>query len=170
MSEPSSAERDREGQRSLLEKVLTVITDVRPGEGVTVVLMALNLFLVLTAYYMLKTIREALILTEGGAAVKTYSSAGQAVLLLFLVPAFGILASRVNRVMLLRAVTFFFVANIIIFFLAGVGGLHVGVPLFIWVGIFNVMTRSSCARATCSPRASCSWASGSPSPSPPSRP
>ena len=51
--------------------------------------MGLNLFLVLTAYYMLKTIREALILTEGGAAVKTYSSAGQAVLLLVLVPAFG---------------------------------------------------------------------------------
>jgi AAA family ATP:ADP antiporter len=112
---------------------------VRPGEGVTVVLMALNLFLVLTAYYMLKTIREALILTEGGAAVKTYSSAGQALLLLGLVPAFGALASRVKRVLLLRAVTLFFIANVVLFFLAGVGGLHVGVPFFIWVGIFNVM-------------------------------
>ena len=35
---------------------------------------------------MLKTIREPLILSEGGAAVKTYSSAGQALLLLVLVP------------------------------------------------------------------------------------
>jgi AAA family ATP:ADP antiporter len=135
MSEPS-ADPDRP---SVLEKVLRVITEVHPGEGVTVVLMAFNLFLVLTAYYMLKTIREALILTEGGAAVKTYSSAGQALLLLGLVPAFGALASRVKRVVLLRVVTLFFMANIVLFFLAGVGGLHVGVPFFIWVGIFNVM-------------------------------
>jgi AAA family ATP:ADP antiporter len=137
--EPSTDAPDRGGTPSLLEKALRVITDVRPGEGVTVVLMGLNLFLVLTAYYMLKTIREALILTEGGAAVKTYSSAGQAVLLLVLVPAFGILASRVSRVKLLRAVTLFFVANIVLFFLAGLARLHVGVPFFIWVGIFNVM-------------------------------
>jgi ATP:ADP antiporter, AAA family len=139
MSEPSTEDRDREGQPTLLERALRVVTDVHPGEGVTVVLMAFNLFLVLTAYYMLKTIREALILTEGGAAVKTYSSAGQALLLLGLVPAFGVLASRVRRVMLLRAVTLFFIANVILFFLAGVSGLHVGVPFFIWVGIFNVM-------------------------------
>jgi AAA family ATP:ADP antiporter len=139
MSEPSDAAEDREGTPSLLEKALRVITDVRAGEGVTVVLMALNLFLVLTAYYMLKTIREALILTEGGAAVKTYSSAGQALLLLGLVPAFGVLASRVTRVLLLRAVTLFFVANIVLFFMAGLARLHVGIPFFIWVGIFNVM-------------------------------
>ena len=46
---------------------------------------------------MLKTAREVFILTEGGAEVKSYSSAGQAVLLLFLVPAYGAIASRVNR-------------------------------------------------------------------------
>ncbi len=138
MSEPTG-ERAREGQPTLVEKALRVITDVRPGEGMTVLLLALNLFLVLTAYYMLKTIREALILTEGGAAVKTYSSAGQALLLLGLVPAFGVLASRVKRVLLLRAVTLFFVANIVLFFMAGVARIHVGVPFFIWVGIFNVM-------------------------------
>ena len=101
--------------------------------------MALNLFLVLTAYYMLKTIREALILTEGGAAVKAYSSAGQAVLLLLLVPAFGAFASRVNRVLLLRGVNLFFVSNIVLFFILGRAGVHLGVPFFIWVGIFNVM-------------------------------
>ncbi|HET9316406.1 MAG TPA: translocase [Vicinamibacteria bacterium] len=139
MSERPDAGPDGDGRLTFLERVLRIITEVHPGEGVTVVLMALNLFLVLTAYYMLKTIREALILTEGGAAVKTYSAAGQALLLLVLVPAFGVLASRVRRVMLLRAVTLFFVANIVLFFLAGISGLHVGVPFFVWVGIFNVM-------------------------------
>lgn len=124
---------------SLLEKALRVITEVRPGEGTTVVLMGFNLFLVLTSYYMLKTIREALILSEGGAEVKTYSSAGQALLLLVLVPAFGAFASRVSRVKLLRGVTLFFVANIVLFFVAGLAKLHVGVAFFVWVGIFNVM-------------------------------
>jgi AAA family ATP:ADP antiporter len=139
MTEPSAKGEDPGAPPSLLERALRVITDVHAGEGVTVVLMGFNLFLVLTSYYMLKTIREALILSEGGAASKTYSSAGQAVLLLFLVPAFGALASRVRRVLLLRAVTLFFVANIVLFFLAGLARLHVGVPFFIWVGIFNVM-------------------------------
>jgi hypothetical protein len=125
--------------RSLLERTLGLIAEVRAGEGVTVLLMALNLFLVLTSYYMLKTIREALILTEGGAAVKTYSSAGQALLLLLLVPAFGAFASRVNRARLLRGVTLFFVANVVVFLVVGRGGVHVAVPFFIWVGIFNVM-------------------------------
>src|SRR5262245_27628458 len=139
MTEPSAKGEEPGGTPSLLERALRVITDVHAGEGTTVLLMALNLFLVLTSYYMLKTIREALILSEGSAAVKTYSSAGQAVLLLFLVPAFGALASRVRRVMLLRFVTLFFVANILLFFVAGVARLHVGVPFFVWVGIFNVM-------------------------------
>ena len=126
-------------RRSLLERTLGLIAEVRAGEGVTVLLMAFNLFLVLTSYYMLKTIREALILTEGGAAVKTYSSAGQALLLLLLVPAFGAFASQVNRARLLRGVTLFFVANVVVFLVVGRGGVHVAVPFFIWVGIFNVM-------------------------------
>jgi len=97
---------------------------------------------VLAAYYMLKTVRESLILTDGGAAVKAYSSAGQAFLLLGLVPAFGAFASRVNRIRLVGWVTLFFVSNILLFFAAGRLGLHVAVPYFLWVGIFNVMVIS----------------------------
>ena len=69
----------------------------------------------LAAYYMLKTAREVFILSEGGAEVKSYSSAGQALLLLILVPAYGAFASRVNRVQLVRWVTLFFVANLALF-------------------------------------------------------
>ena len=68
--------------KSRLEKFLSHLADVRGGEGVGVLLLALNLFLLLAAYYLLKTVREALILTEGGAEVKSYSAAGQAILLL----------------------------------------------------------------------------------------
>ncbi|HVQ28114.1 MAG TPA: Npt1/Npt2 family nucleotide transporter [Vicinamibacteria bacterium] len=129
-------------ERSLVERLLRPVADVRAGEGAVVLLMALNLFLVLSAYYMLKTVREALILTEASAADKTALAAVQAVLLIFLVPAFGAFASRVNRLKLLTWVTVFFVTNIVVFFLFGRTGAHLGVVFFIWVGIFNVMAIS----------------------------
>jgi AAA family ATP:ADP antiporter len=122
-----------------LERALSPIADVHPGETGSVLLMALIMFLVLGAYYMLKTAREVFILSEGGAAVKSYSAAGQAVLLLFLVPAYGAFASRVNRTRLVRLVTLFFVFNIALFYVATGGGLQIGIPYFLWVGIFNVM-------------------------------
>ena len=101
--------------------------------------MTLTMFLILAAYYMLKTAREVFILSEGGAEVKSYSSAGQALLLLALVPAYGAFASRVNRVQLIQWVTLFFIMNVGLFLLALQAGLRVGIVYFLWVGIFNVM-------------------------------
>ena len=101
--------------RSRLERLLAHLADVRAGEGVGALMLAFNLFLLLGAYYMLKTAREALILTQGGAEVKSYSSAGQAMLLLAIVPLFGVFASRVNRVRLVTGVMLFFASNLAIF-------------------------------------------------------
>jgi AAA family ATP:ADP antiporter len=134
MSEPHARPVQGLGQR-----LLRPIADVHPGEASQALLLALNLFLVLAAYYMLKTVRESLILTQGGAAVKAYSAAGQAILLIGLVPAFGAFASRVNRIQLVRWVTLFFASNILVFVLANRLGLQIAVPYFLWVGIFNVM-------------------------------
>ena len=132
---PSGTERPK----ALVERLLAPIADVHRGEAASVLLMTLLMFLVLGAYYMLKTAREVFILTEGGAEVKSYSSAGQAILLLFLVPAYGAFASRVNRVRLVRWVTLFFASNIVLFIFAVRAGLHVGIVYFLWVGIFNLM-------------------------------
>jgi AAA family ATP:ADP antiporter len=101
--------------------------------------MALLMFLVLAAYYLLKTAREVFILTEGGAAVKSYSSAGQALLLLGVVPAYAAFASRVNRGRLVTLVTLFFASNLVLFILATAAGMKVGIVFFLWIGIFNVM-------------------------------
>ena len=125
--------------RSRLESLLSHFADVRGGEGVGVLLMALNLFLLLCAYYLLKTAREVLILTQGGAEVKSYSSAGQAALLLVVVPLFGAIASRVNRVRLVTGVTLFFASNLAVFVLLGKAGFREGVAFFLWVGVFNVL-------------------------------
>jgi AAA family ATP:ADP antiporter len=125
--------------RSRLESFLSHFADVRAGEGVGVLLMALNLFLLLGAYYLLKTVREVLILTQGGAEVKSYSSAGQAALLLVIVPLFGVLASRVNRVRLVTGITLFFASNLALFIFLGKTGMREGIAFFLWVGVFNVL-------------------------------
>jgi len=126
-------------QKALIEWVLSPIAEVHRDEVGRALLMTLLMFMVLGAYYELKTAREAFLLSQDGAEVKSYSSAGQALLLLFLVPAYGAFASRVDRGNLIRWVTLFFVANIALFVLAVEAGLQIGVVYFLWVGIFNVM-------------------------------
>jgi AAA family ATP:ADP antiporter len=123
----------------VLDRVLRPFTDVRPGEGATALLLALNVFLLLACYYFIKPVREALILAGEGAEVKSYAAAGQAVLLLGLVPAYGLLADRLPRRGLLNAVTAFFVACLVVFYALTQAGVPVGVPFFLWVGIFNLM-------------------------------
>jgi len=123
-----------------LDRLLSPFADVRDGEARGALLLALNAFLLLAAYYVIKPVREALILTGGGAEVKSYSSAGQALLLLFLIPAYGRFASRVSRVGLITWVTLFFISNLIVFYALGVAKTPLlGVAFFLWVGIFNVM-------------------------------
>jgi AAA family ATP:ADP antiporter len=125
-------------RKSIPERALSVLTDVRTGEGAGVLLLGLNVFLLLGSYYLIKTVREALILSEGGAEVKTYAAAGQALLLLAIVPAYGAFASRVNRIRLITWVTLVFVANLLLFYAFGVWGAREGIVFFLWVGIFNV--------------------------------
>ena len=48
-----------------LERFLNLFTVVRPGEARTALLLGANVFLILMSYYILKTVREALILGGG---------------------------------------------------------------------------------------------------------
>ncbi len=56
-----------EPPKNALERLLSIFADVRAGEGVGVVLLTLNVFLLLAGYYLLKPARDGLILTEGSA-------------------------------------------------------------------------------------------------------
>jgi AAA family ATP:ADP antiporter len=130
---------DSAPSKGLIERLLAPIAEVQPGEAVGVLLLTAAMFFLLSGYYLLKTAREIFILSEGGAEVKSYASAGQAVLLLILVPAYGAFASRVNRVQLVTWIPLFFAANVLLFVIAVRNGLQVGIVYFLWVGIFNVM-------------------------------
>ena len=135
----SSAETADSGRKNLAERGLSVLAEVRAGEGAGVLLLSLNIFLLLLAYYLIRPVRDALILAEGGAEVKSYAAAGQALLLLAVVPAYGAFASRVNRIRLITWVTLFFASHLVAFYAFGAAGVHEGVVFYLWVGIFNVL-------------------------------
>ncbi len=126
-------------RKSLLDRSLNLFAPVMGGEGGTVLLMALNVFLLLTAYYIIKPVREALILAEWGAETKIYASAGQALLLLGVIPLYSRLADRMNVRRLIATVLVFFAACLVGFYLLAMAKVPLGIPFYLWVGIFNMM-------------------------------
>ncbi len=126
------------GRLTLLDKALRIFADVHGGESSTALLLTLNVFLLLTAYYILKVAREPLILSEGGAEIKAYSSVAQSILLVPATLGYSALASRVGRMALSTWVTIFFSGCLVVFWFLGSTGVPIGIPFFWWVGIFNV--------------------------------
>ena len=133
------------------DRLMGMFTEVHPGEGARALTMLVNIFLILVSYYVIKTVREPLILTTdvpdwlkalgiaGPAEVKTYAAAGQALMLMGFVPAYSAFASRVDRMKLVYGVTAFFVANILLFALAVHAEVdHIGVFYYVWVGLFSL--------------------------------
>src|SRR5262245_583091 len=129
----------RRTARGFFENVLSGVSALRGQEITTALLLTANIFILLASYYILKTVREALILSEAGAAVKSYSAAGQALLLLAVIPVYSFVASKATRSKLITWVTLFFVSNLAVFYFMGSAGFRIGVAFFLWVGIFNVL-------------------------------
>ncbi len=125
-------------RKSALDRCFSLFADLRAGEARTALLLMLNLFFLLTAYLIIKTVREPLILTGGGAEVKTYASAGQALLLCLVVPAYGYLATKMSRIRLIAWVTLFFISNLLVFYALARGGAPIAIPFYLWVGVFNI--------------------------------
>ena len=96
-------------------KVLRLFADIRRGEAPKALLLALNIFLLLLAYYILKPLRESLLLVDKNApVVKSYLSGAQAVLFVFVIKAFSRLASKVPRHVLITWTTSFFISNLVV--------------------------------------------------------
>lgn len=128
---------------SWLAGALRPVTEIRPGEAGTALLLSLNVFLLLSAYYVIKPVREALILAlESGAEYKAYMSGVIAVALAFAVPLYARLVDRLPRLRLVVMVTLAFAAQLLLFFVAtNVPALraHLGLLFYVWVGVFNMM-------------------------------
>jgi AAA family ATP:ADP antiporter len=79
-----------------LDRLLNLAAEVHAGESVTALLLALNGFLILAAYYVIRPLRSAFLLpvrialpsggTLTGAEIQQYSGAILAGLFIFIVP------------------------------------------------------------------------------------
>jgi ATP:ADP antiporter, AAA family len=128
---------------TLLERGLSLFTSVRPGEGRTVMLMLAQVFLLMHGYYLIRLVRETLILVEGSPEIRSYANGAIALTLIFIIPVYRLLFNYLrhggDKSAVLRWVGAFFIANLLVFaFLVSIG-IPVAVPFFIWVGIYNVM-------------------------------
>lgn len=124
-----------------LYKILRAFTVIHPGEGLTVFLLMLNIYLILTAYSILKPVRKAMILTGQSAETEAYLFSAMAILLVFVIKGFSALSERVSRHYLITWVTLFFMSNLVIFYVLHLAGTPINilsVAFFIWVGIYNV--------------------------------
>ncbi len=121
-----------------LSRLLRPFARVEPSEALIAVALTATGFLLLTSYYLVKTAREPLILLHGGAELKQYAAAGQALLMVGVVRAYSWLATRMGRRRLLVTVFLFFASNLLTFAAFVRSGASVGVPFFLWVGVFNM--------------------------------
>lgn len=133
----SSANESARGA-SMLAKVLRPFGAVRAEETGSASLLTFAVFLLLVAYYFLKVVREPLILEEGGAEVKSYAAAAQAMLLVLVVRGYDALSSRMRRMPLVVTVSGTLAATILAFAALAAAGVRIGIPFYLFVGIFSL--------------------------------
>ncbi len=135
-------------QLSRLERFLRLFTEVRAGEGSTAVLMFLNVFLLLCAYYFVKPLREAWLSVTNVSGftpeeLKANSAVAQGLVLLPLVGWYGRLSDRMHRSTLITRATLVCMSNLVIFFLWRPGGSFDAIPgsalaFYVWVSMFGL--------------------------------
>ncbi|HEY4239891.1 MAG TPA: hypothetical protein VGM88_08750 [Kofleriaceae bacterium] len=123
--------------------LLKPFSKVHRGEGVQALLLLVGVFAILTAYYLMKTAREGLILSThlfglGGAELKSYAGGGMALVLAALVPLYSRLAKRTKRIRLINGSYAVVIACLVGFFALGAMGVNIGLPFFLWIGCVSV--------------------------------
>jgi AAA family ATP:ADP antiporter len=158
------AQSSTEKKRGLAHRFLRIFSDVRPGEAATALLLLFDIFLLLTSYYIIKVVRDPLVLVSAeqdlqillksslpqwlikiiqernfqGPQLKAVAAACQALLLVGFIPLFSWFASKVKRFYFLIGVTAFFISNILLFYLLSLAKVpFLGFFFYVWVGIFN---------------------------------
>jgi AAA family ATP:ADP antiporter len=121
------------------ERLIALFTRVQPGEGRCIAALWLQACVLMVAYYLIRPVREALILTQGGAELRSYAVGVQALLLLAIIPAYGALTRLVDSRRVFQYVNAFFALNLFVLCLLGHAGCRLGFVFFIWASIFGVM-------------------------------
>jgi AAA family ATP:ADP antiporter len=125
---------------SPLEKLFALTCDIKPAEGRVVLLLFSTIYLFMLTSYLLKPIRETLILASGGAEVRSYAIAAQALILVFILPLYGLLFKNNSALKLMQIIIGACIAFILMF-LVLFYQLDIRLPIafYIWLGLFGVL-------------------------------
>ena len=127
-----------------LRNVLPSVTDAEPDEAVPVGWAFLYFFCLLCGYYILRPVRDEMVI-EGGVQHLPWMMTATFVTLLVVTPLFGWLSARVPRYRLLLTVYTFFGVNLVLFFVAMMGHLSpewTARAFFVWLSVFNLFVVS----------------------------
>ena len=117
---------------------------IRPGEFQAVAWSFTYFFFILSSYYVLRPVRDAMAIVSGVLTIPVLFTATFIVMLL-VTPVFGWIASRYPRKQFLPWVYYFFISNILIFYAlftypnyAGIDHVWISRSFFVWLSIFNL--------------------------------
>ncbi|NNC98808.1 MAG: MFS transporter [Gammaproteobacteria bacterium] len=123
-----------------LIQVLAQLVIIKPGEVKALFVSCLYFYLLLCAYYIIRPIRDEMVIANGVANVQWLLLMTMAVLLA-ITPVFGWITTRFRTRQFLDYCTLFFAANLVVFFFffdVAERSLYVTRAFFIWVNIFNM--------------------------------
>ncbi len=121
------------------ERFISLFTRIEANEARGVMALFANGFLLLLSYYLLKPVRESLILTQNSPEVRSYATAVIALVLMVLVPVYGRLFHRWGRSTLIRLISLFFIVSLVGLAALGQSGVQIGTVFFVWLGTFSVI-------------------------------
>jgi AAA family ATP:ADP antiporter len=127
-----------------MEKLIKKMVDVRAGEVRAMLWSFAYFFFLLSSYYILRPMRDAMGITGGTRNLPWLFGATFAAMLLA-APLLAAVVSRLPRARFIPIVYGFFAANLVIFWLllsSGVAPVTVARSFFVWVTIFSVFTVS----------------------------
>lgn len=121
---------------------------IEPGEFVAVAWSFTYFFCVLSSYYMLRSVREAMAIVSGVRNIP-WLFTGTFVLMLIVTPIFGWVTSKYPRRTFLPWIYYFFIANILIFYgvftyaqTNEINQIWIGRAFFVWLSVFNLFVVS----------------------------
>lgn len=132
----------RGNQRQVLntfERIVTLFTPIRAGEGKAVALFFSYACLIIISYYIFKTLREPLIIGSASADAKAYATALAAVVLLLFMPVYSMMFRRCTRERLVMILALAFAAMGATFAGLYQMGVTISYPYYVWVSIYGVL-------------------------------
>ncbi|MDE2720635.1 hypothetical protein [Candidatus Palauibacter polyketidifaciens] len=123
------------------------LTGARPEEGRLVLLSALYFFFILSAYYVIRPIREEMAVA-GGVENIPWLFTGTLTAMLLVHPIFAAVVSRWTRRRFVTLTYRFFMLNLLVYFVLlsvvadGAAAVWVGRTFFVWISVFNLFVVS----------------------------